>query len=207
MKPSQSNSQNNSPENQTRPNPTPQQKSRTRQTKTKQAPKNHTQQTKAHHAQPPGPNGIKNMTHYRVLKQHTQPDIGQASRLNLALASNSTNLGDPPSDVNLANIVPDHIFRHSRQSEATTEGPDAKPGRSAAGCTLGRFAPWASNQNTMIRDTSTFRCRSSIFADRMGSPPRHPAVHQYPPSNLRATIDRSVYVSTFWCPESDPSDH
>jgi len=59
----------------------------------------------------------------------------------------------------------------------------------------------------MIRNTSTFHCRSSIFADRVGSPPRHPAVHQYPPSNLRATIGRSVYRSTFWCPESDPSDH
>ena len=56
---------------QTQPNPT---QKRARQTKTKQTPKNHTQQTKVHHAQPQG-HGIKNMTHYRVLKQHTHRDL------------------------------------------------------------------------------------------------------------------------------------
>ena len=49
--------------------PTTTARSQANQNKT--SPKNHTQQTKAHHAQPPGPNGIKNITHYRVLKQHT----------------------------------------------------------------------------------------------------------------------------------------
>ena len=68
--PARTQRQYNSPENQTRPNPTPTTKEmRTRQTKTKQTPKPHTQ-----HAQPQG-HGIKNMTHYRVLKQHTHRDF------------------------------------------------------------------------------------------------------------------------------------
>ena len=40
--------------------------------------KNHTQPCAA-----PRDHGIKNMTHYRVLKQHTQPDLDQVSRLHL----------------------------------------------------------------------------------------------------------------------------
>ncbi|WP_309314088.1 hypothetical protein, partial [Actinomyces johnsonii] len=47
----------------------PQAKPRARQTKNKQPQE--TTQTRS----PPEPNGIKNMTHYRVLKQHTQRDI------------------------------------------------------------------------------------------------------------------------------------
>ena len=101
MKPSQSNSQNNSPENQTRPNPTPQQKSRTRQTKTKQAPKNHTQPCAA-----PRDHGIKNMTHYRVLKQHTQPDLTEALRLQLVLASNSATVEDLPFQRQVEDLCP-----------------------------------------------------------------------------------------------------
>ncbi|WP_309336400.1 hypothetical protein, partial [Actinomyces oris] len=68
-------SQYNSPENQTRPNPTPTTKEmRARQTKTKQPQKPHT--TKIMRS--PQGHGIKNMTHYRVLKQHTQPELNQA---------------------------------------------------------------------------------------------------------------------------------
>ena len=40
----------------------------------------------------PQGHGIKNMTHYRVLKQHTQPELNQAFGLNFALASNSATL-------------------------------------------------------------------------------------------------------------------
>jgi len=40
----------------------------------------------------PQDHGIKNMTHYRVLKQHTQPELNQALGLNFALASNSATL-------------------------------------------------------------------------------------------------------------------
>ena len=62
----------------TRPGPTQPQTHGARQTKTKQAPKNHTQPCAA-----PRDHGIKNMTHYRVLKQHTHPDLDQVSRLHL----------------------------------------------------------------------------------------------------------------------------
>ena len=62
----------------TRPGPTqPQKKKRARQTKTKQTPKTTHNQN---HAQPQG-HGIKNMTHYRVLKQHTQPELIKPSDL------------------------------------------------------------------------------------------------------------------------------
>ena len=65
-------SQYNSPENQTRPNPTPTTKEmRARQTKTKQPQQPHT--TKIMRS--PQGHGIKNMTHYRVLKQHTHRDL------------------------------------------------------------------------------------------------------------------------------------
>ena len=71
----------------TRPGPTqPQTKQGARQTKTKQNPKNHT------NTRSPQGHGIKNMTHYRVLKQHTQPELNQAFGLNFALASNSATL-------------------------------------------------------------------------------------------------------------------
>ena len=114
MKPSQSNSQNNSPENQTRPNPTPQQKSRTRQTKTKQAPKNHTQPCAA-----PRDHGIKNMTHYRVLKQHTQPDLDQVSRLHLCsgeqLGYSRTFAGSTSTLRALLSVTPnDVLLQHVR---------------------------------------------------------------------------------------------
>ena len=72
--------------------PPQQNEMRTRQTKTKQTPKTTHNQS---HAQPQG-NGIKNMTHYRVLKQHTQPGLDQVFRLNLALASNSATLEHLP---------------------------------------------------------------------------------------------------------------
>ena len=89
QQPARTQRQYNSPENQTRPNPTPTTKEmRARQTKTKQTPKTTHNQN---HAQPQG-HGIKNMTHYRVLKQHTQPELNQAFGLNFALASNSATL-------------------------------------------------------------------------------------------------------------------
>ena len=52
----------------------------------KTSPKNHT------NMRSPQGHGIKNMTHYRVLKQHTQPELNQAFGLNFALASNSATL-------------------------------------------------------------------------------------------------------------------
>ena len=53
----------------TRPGPTQPPQQRARQTKTKQNPKNHT------NTRSPQGHGIKNMTHYRVLKQHTHRDL------------------------------------------------------------------------------------------------------------------------------------
>ena len=71
--PARTQSQYNSPENQTRPNPTPKTKE---PGKPKQNnPKNHTQPKIT---RSPQGHGIKNMTHYRVLKQHTQPELNQA---------------------------------------------------------------------------------------------------------------------------------
>ena len=58
----------------TRPGPTQPHNKEGQANQNKQTPKNHTQQTKVHHAQPQG-HGIKNMTHYRVLKQHTHRDL------------------------------------------------------------------------------------------------------------------------------------
>ena len=85
--PARTQSQYNSPENQTRPNPTPKQRG---PGKPKQNnPKNHTQQKIT---RSPQGHGIKNMTHYRVLKQHTQPQLNQVFRLDFALASNSATL-------------------------------------------------------------------------------------------------------------------
>ena len=85
--PARTQSQYNSPENQTRPNPTPQQRG---PGKPKQNnPKNHTQPKIT---RSPQGHGIKNMTHYRVLKQHTQPQLNQVFRLDFALASNSATL-------------------------------------------------------------------------------------------------------------------
>ncbi|WP_315033782.1 hypothetical protein, partial [Actinomyces oris] len=63
-------SQYNSPENQTRPNPTPTTESQANQNKTKPQ-KPHT--TKIMRS--PQGHGIKNMTHYRVLKQHTHREL------------------------------------------------------------------------------------------------------------------------------------
>ena len=84
-------SQYNSPENQTRPNPTPKQRSQANQNKT--SPKNHTQPKVT---RSPQGHGIKNMTNYRVLKQHTQPQLNQVFRLDFALASNSATLEHLP---------------------------------------------------------------------------------------------------------------
>ena len=75
----------------TRPGPTqpPQQKNEG------QANQNKTKPQKPHTTKimrSPQGHGIKNMTHYRVLKQHTQPELNQAFGLNFALASNSATL-------------------------------------------------------------------------------------------------------------------
>ena len=64
--PARTHSQYNSPENQTRPNPTPQQRGPGKPKQNKPQ-KPHT--TKIMRS--PQDHGIKNMTHYRVLKQHT----------------------------------------------------------------------------------------------------------------------------------------
>ena len=68
--PARTQSQYNSPENQTRPNPTPQQRGPGKPKQNKPQ-KPHT--TKIMRS--PQGHGIKNMTHYRVLKQHTHRDL------------------------------------------------------------------------------------------------------------------------------------
>ena len=73
--PARTQSQYNSPENQTRPNPTPTTESQANQNKT--TPKTTHNKQKPITRSPQG-HGIKNMTHYRVLKQHTQPELNQA---------------------------------------------------------------------------------------------------------------------------------
>ena len=76
----------------TRPGPTqPQTQGQANQNKTKPQ-KPHT--TKIMRS--PQGHGIKNMTHYRVLKQHTRPELDQVSRLDFALASNSATLEHLP---------------------------------------------------------------------------------------------------------------
>ena len=71
--PARTQSQYNSPENQTRPNPTPKQgPGKPKQNKPQ---KPHTTKIMRN----PQGHGIKNMTHYRVLKQHTQPELDQVS--------------------------------------------------------------------------------------------------------------------------------
>ena len=68
--PARTHSQYNSPENQTRPNPTPQQR-RPGKPKQNKPQKPHTTKT----MRSPQGHGIKNMTHYRVLKQHTHREL------------------------------------------------------------------------------------------------------------------------------------
>ena len=68
--PARTHSQYNSPENQTRPNPTPN-KEGPGKPKQNKPQKPHTTKT----MRSPQGHGIKNMTHYRVLKQHTHRDL------------------------------------------------------------------------------------------------------------------------------------
>ena len=77
----------------TRPGPT--------QPQNKEGPGKPKQNNPKNHTQPkitrsPQGHGIKNMTHYRVLKQHTQPQLNQVFRLDFALASNSATLEHLP---------------------------------------------------------------------------------------------------------------
>ena len=72
----------------TRPGPTqPQTQGQANQNKTRPQQPHTTKIMRS-----PQGHGIKNMTHYRVLKQHTQPELNQAFGLNFALASNSATL-------------------------------------------------------------------------------------------------------------------
>ena len=113
MKPSQSNSQNNSPENQTRPNPTPNKKAGPGKPKQNKPQKPHT------NMRSPQGHGIKNMTHYRVLKQHTQPDLDQVSRLHLCsgeqLGYSRTFAGSTSTLRALLSVTPnDVLLQHVR---------------------------------------------------------------------------------------------
>ena len=91
--------------------PTTTARSQANQNKT--SPKNHTQQTS--HAQPPGPNGIKNMTHYRVLKQHTQSVLAQTSQSELALTSNPNTIGGSSTRCQpQRRCLRSHLITHSR---------------------------------------------------------------------------------------------
>jgi|GEM_PF-5197186 len=69
-------------------------------------PKQNKPQKTTQNAQPPRTHGIKNMTHYRVLKQHTQPDLTEALRLQLVLASNSATVEDLPFQRQVEDLCP-----------------------------------------------------------------------------------------------------
>jgi len=67
----------------------------------------------------PRDHGIKNMTHYRVLKQHTQPDLDQVSRLHLCsgeqLGYSRTFAGSTSTLRALLSVTPnDVLLQHVR---------------------------------------------------------------------------------------------
>ena len=79
-------SQYNSPENQTRPNPTPKKQGPGKPKQNKPQKTTHNKQKST--TRSPQGHGIKNMTHYRVLKQHTHRELfGRQMAFRFALRS------------------------------------------------------------------------------------------------------------------------
>ena len=145
----------------------------------------------------PQGHGIKNMTHYRVLKQHTQPELNQAFGLNFALASNSATL----EHLSVRRQPQKHCSRSHRstlcRSEFAAGGSQAKPGPFGSGLYFRQVHP--TDVKPIAHDPGhidfslsfqacrrTHRCvsttprRSSVSTEQFGM----------------ATISQSVYDST-----------
>ena len=116
--------------------------------KTNSPKKPHTTKQAMH--SPPEPNDIKNMTHYRVLKQHTQPALIRTPKVRTCSGEQPRYLRILAHLMSTRSALPSITSRVVLAAESLPEGLTEGASRPAAGCTLGRFAPWASNQNTSL---------------------------------------------------------
>ena len=111
-KPEQQSEQQSRKPDQAQPNPTTKKQDQANQNKTSPKKPHTTMRSPRDH-------GIKNMTHYRVLKQHTQPDLDQVSRLHLCsgeqLGYSRTFAGSTSTLRALLSVTPnDVLLQHVR---------------------------------------------------------------------------------------------